>query len=361
MTAADRTAPPRLSGVVVHWHDEERLAALIDAWPRDPRFELIVVDNGGTLAAESSPGVSPIGRPGLEGRIVRPDRNLGFAGGANRGAAEARSDVILLLNPDAVPEPGALDALLDGFAAHPEAAGLAPRLEDGVGDVPNDRRHDGSNELPAAGPSQHRWQLGRLPSPGRLVLEGLFLPARGGPDEEPPAGTLVEQPAAAALAVRREEWQDVGGMDPGFYPAWFEDVDLARRLRSAGALLLYWPAARFRHALGSTVPRLGYGRFLFIYYRNLTRYLRKHHGPAWAAAARVVLPIGMLLRLALLPLRRPRRATGRSDAARGLLAVLAGALSGWRRPRALAEATDPSAPGPPHHLGDADEPDGGAQ
>jgi len=327
----DRAGRPALSGVVVHWCDEEGLAALIDSWPRDPRFELVVVDNGTRTGGRGRVADLPAG---LEGRVLRPDRNLGFAGGANRGADAARGDVILLLNPDAVPVPGALDALLDGFTTHPEAAGLAPRLESGL----EDGLEDGAGALP----SQHRWQLGRLPSPGRLVLEGLFLPARGGPEEEPPAGTPVEQPAAAALAVRREEWRDVGGMDPGFYPAWFEDVDLARRLRSDGALLLYWPAARFHHGLGSTVPRLGYGRFLYIYYRNLARYLRKHHGAGWAFVARLVLPVGMLLRLALLPVRRPRRATGRADAARGLVAVLLGALSGWRLPRDLAAATQPS-------------------
>ena len=326
--------------MVVHWRDEEGIAALTAAWPRDPRFELIVVDNG------ASEGTSLADLPAdLEARVVRPGHNLGFGGGANRGAAAARGEVILLLNPDAIPEPGALEALLDGFAAHPEAAGLAPRLEDGeAGGDAAGRGHapeDGARRTP----SQHRWQLGRLPSPGRLVLEGLFLPARGGPTDEPPAGTPVEQPAAAALALRREAWQEVGGMDPAFYPAWFEDVDLAHRLRRAGAPLLYWPAARFRHGLGSTVPRLGYGRFLFIYYRNLTRYLAKHHGAGWAAAARIVLPVGMLLRLVLLPIRRPRRAASRGDAARGLLSVVAGALSGWRLPRALAAATRPPAQG----------------
>ena len=256
--------------------------------------------------------------------------------------------MILLLNPDAVPVPGALQALLDGFAAHPEAAGLAPRAARGW----TGRRR--------RGPSQHRWQLGRLPSPGRLVLEGLFLPARGGPEEEPPAGTPVEQPAAAALAVRREEWQDVGGMDPGFYPAWFEDVDLARRLRSAGALLLYWPAARFRHGLGSTVPRLGYGRFLFIYYRNLTRYLAKHHGAGWAAAARSCCRSACSCGSPCSPLAAPGAPPAGADAARGLAGGprrralrLAPAPRSWRPRRSPRTAVERR---PPRR----DEGDGGA-
>ena len=99
----------------------------------------------------------------------------------------------------------------------------------------------------------------------------------------------------------------------------------------AGLPLLYWPAARFRHRLGSTVPRLGYGPFLYVYYRNLTRYLAKHHGRAWVVAARVMLVLGMVLRLVLLPFYRPRRAASRREAFSGILAVLAGTFSGFKR------------------------------
>jgi GT2 family glycosyltransferase len=298
---------PQLSGVVVHWHNEEPLARLTAAWPRDPRFELIVVDNGSSEPLDLGPA-----------RLILPQRNRGFAGGANAGAAEAHGEILLILNPDALPEEGTLDRLLEGFAAHPEAAGLAPRL---VG---------------PDGASQAGWQLRRLPSPWQLLLQ--TLPFSGAPESgaEPPAGTRVEQPAAAALALRRKDFEAIGGFDPGFHPAWFEDVDLAYRLKETGRPLLYWPAAVFRHGLGSTVPRLGYGRFLWIYYRNQTRYLGKHHGPLWALAARVALVPGMALRLLLLPLRRPRRAASRSEAVLGLLMVLAGTLSGWRRPRRLA-------------------------
>jgi GT2 family glycosyltransferase len=154
-------------------------------------------------------------------------------------------------------------------------------------------------------------------------------------------GTAVEQPAAAALALRRSVLREIGGLDEGFYPAWFEDVDLARRLTRAGHQMVYEPAARFAHAGGATVEGLGYGPFLWLYYRGLNRYLGKHHGAAWSLIARLTLPLGMLLRLALLPLRRPRRAAGRLAAAAGLLAVIAGAASGWRRPLEYARRFEP--------------------
>jgi N-acetylglucosaminyl-diphospho-decaprenol L-rhamnosyltransferase len=331
---------PALAGIVVHWRDEARLAELSAAWPRDdPRFELVVVDNSGSApppapeqgspaaGALPDPAVAPADPPSGSPlvRLLRPGRNLGFAGGVNAGVAASRAPLLLLLNPDALPEPGALERLVEGFAAHPEAAGLVPRLAG------------------ADGEPQFAWQLRHIPSAWGCLRQTLPWPAAGGGGgaaAEPPPGTPVEQPAAAALALRRAALAAAGGLDERFHPAWFEDVDLARRLRQAGALLLYWPQARFRHALGSTVPRLGYGRFLWIYYRNLERYLAKHHGAAWALAARASLAAGLALRLPLVPLRRPRRAASRREAVAGLLLAMAGALSGWRLPRRLAH--DPS-------------------
>lgn len=283
-----RQSRPALTAVVVHWRDEVSLERLVAAWPEEPRFELLVVDNGRTLGSVSAPA-----------RLIVPERNLGFAGGANRGAAEASSELVLLLNPDACPEPGALAGLVEAATRHPEAAGIVPRL---VGE---------------AGETQAEWQLRPLPRPWQLLLHALFLdPVRGG---EPPPGGAVEQPAAAALLLRRRIWTELGGLDASFHPAWFEDVDLARRLADHGERLLYCPTAVFRHGGGGSLDALGYGAFLEAYYRNLVRYLRKHHGRVWALAARFALVAGTTLRLAVLPLRRPRRAPGRRAAAAGLL------------------------------------------
>lgn len=297
---------PLLSAVVVHWRNEVELGELGAAWPNDARFELLIVDN-----SASAPRVSAA-------RLVRPVRNLGFAGGANLGFREARAPLVLLLNPDARPEPGALAALLEGFAAHPDAAGLAPRL------------------LSDRGAPQWRWQLRPLPSLADLVAQAMFLPLPRGPRREPEAGALVEQPAAAALVLRRDVALQLGGFEESFFPAWFEDVDFARRLRDRGLTLRYWPAARFRHGLGASLARLGYGRFLWIYTRNLARYARRHHGRGGALAVRALVGPAALVRLLVLPLRRPRRAASRREAARGLLALLAAALTGWRRPTGWA-------------------------
>jgi GT2 family glycosyltransferase len=301
---------PTLSAVVVHWHDEGALAQLASIWPADPRFELVVVDNGSDR---------PLARLLPDhARLVEPGKNLGFAGGANRGVEEARGGLLLLMNPDARPASGDpvddLKALITAFVDHPDAGALAPRMES------------------LDGEPQWRWQLRRLPRPLALLGEAFFRQAGRPLEAEPAAGAAVEQPAAAALAFRRSAWERVGGMDAALHPAWFEDVDLARRWRDAGVVVRYAPAARFVHGLGGTVPSLGYGTFLWLYARNLHRYLAKHHGRAWALAYRLLLPVGTLSRLVLLPLRTPGRAASRRAAARALWDLGLGGLTAFRLP-----------------------------
>ncbi|HUP21825.1 MAG TPA: glycosyltransferase [Thermoanaerobaculia bacterium] len=311
MSAPANETAVALCALVVHWGDRDGLGALLRAWPGEPRCALVVVDNEG---AGPPSGELPPRTTWISAR-----HNLGFAGGVNRALRATSAPFVLLLNPDAHPQPGALAALLDGFARHPEAAGLAPRLV-GAGDTP-----------------QHRWQLRPLPRARDLLGQALFLPLPAGAAREPEAGEQVAQPAAAALALRREVLVELGGLDEGFYPAWFEDVDLCRRLAARGHRLLYWPRATFRHGLGGSVESLGYGAFLWVYARSLRRYAATHHSRWLAGALRLVLAVGAILRLALLPLRRPRRAPSRAAAARALLALAVGAISGWRLPRPLRD------------------------
>lgn len=294
---------PDLSVVVVAWRSRADALELVEAFPDDPRFELVIVDNSGELER----GVPA--RPSV--RILASGTNLGFAGGSNLGAAATRAPLLLFLNPDARPAPGALAALVEGFGRHREAAGLAPRL------------------VAPDGTPQARWQLKPLPSAASLVAHAFFWNPTRGPRREPLEGERVEQPAAAALALRRAAFEAVGGFDAGYHPAWFEDVDLARRLAARGERVVYLPVATFVHRGGGSVPALGYGGFLTAYDRNLARYLRLHHGRGWELVFRALVPVGALLRTLALPLRRPRRAASRREAAGALLAVATGAWRGW--------------------------------
>lgn len=285
----------------MHWFDEAQCQKLIATWPEDPRFDLMIVDNGSERA------LSP-----TSARLLQPGRNLGFGGAVNLGIEHTRAPIILILNTDITVRPQALDRLLEGFDRFSDAAGIAPRL------------------LDAAGQSQHRWQLRPLPSVWTLLGQALLLPVGQGPDREPAQGSPVEQPAAAALALRRQVLEKMGGFDEGFYPAWFEDVDFATRLSQAGETIRYWPEAEFEHQIGGSLRRLGLRRFLWIYYSNLCRFLAKHYGRSLAITARCLLLASSLGRVLLVPVHKPDRARDRREAVTALLNLALGALTGWK-------------------------------
>jgi GT2 family glycosyltransferase len=254
-------------------------------------IELVIVDNASTDFPAA--GVASVW-PGA--RIIRNETNRGFGPAANQGARLAGGDLLLFLNPDtrAVGEP--FPPLLEAFDVHREAVAVAPRLIEADG---------GHRER------QSRFQLRRLPTLGQaarelLLLDRLFPNSRAARrshylDQDLDRPFPVEQPAAAALAVRRDVFRRLGGFDEAFIPAWFEDVDLCARLRDEGSIL-YWPGSRFNHVGGGAARSLGYDTFLPVYYRNACHYWRMHHGRTGSAAYRVLLSVGMLLRLIALPL-----------------------------------------------------------
>lgn len=237
-------------------------------------------DAGARILAEEFPTV-----------LVRAlGENLGFAHAANHGADQGDEPMLLLLNPDTEVLPGAIGALCSLLEDRPGAAGAVPLLE-GPG-----------------GRTQHLWQLRRLPTVTRLALGLAGAPAY----RQPPSDhTAVVQPAAACWLVRRTVWDGLGGLNPDFAPAWWEDVDFCARLHdrldqssfpSIEGFVVH-PSARVRHAGGSSVPIIGDAAFLSAYNRNLLLYAALHH-PARLSLIRSTLRTSLAFRSLVRPHRR---------------------------------------------------------
>lgn len=314
---------PSISVVIVSWEcPEEILACASSLAPlvatATDAVEVVVVDN----ASQHFPADELQGRlPGV--RILRNDTNRGFGPAANQGAAAATGDIVLLLNPDTAAVGNPFPAILEAFASSPPPVAVAPALVD--------VQADGAL-------AQDEFQLRRFPTLAQACRELLLLDRLwpGNPwlrhhrylDEDRTRPFEVEQPAAAALAVRRDLFLELGGFDERFVPAWFEDVDLCLRLSWHGPIV-FRPEARFAHVGGVASRTLGYDRFLPIYYRNACRFWRTHHGPAATLAFRALVAAGMLLRLALVPFP-PDRAPSRLAGARAYLRTLIQALGAAR-------------------------------
>jgi GT2 family glycosyltransferase len=144
-----------------------------------------------------------------------------------------------------------------------------------------------------------------FPSVGSLLLENLGV-GRWRRPAIPTGAVQVDQPAAAALLVRRAAFDQAGGFDERFFPAWYEDVEFARRLADLGWERWFEPRARFDHEGGYSARMMGIERFLEAYHSNQFRYARGRLSPRavpWIKGALVAGTLGRMV-------ARPRLAAG---------------------------------------------------
>jgi len=224
------SAEPRVS-VVVPVHGKlpitrRCLVALCYA-PTAVPFELIVVDDG------SSDGTAEALERELEGlRLVRHDYARGFNQACHSGVAAARAPFVVLLNNDTEPCAGWLEELLDPFERWADTGISGAQLV-----YPDGRLQEAGGIVWANG---EPWNYGRGGNP--------YAP-------EVAYARQVDYVSGAALAIRRELWAAVGGFSPEFSPAYYEDTDLAFKVRQAGYSVRYAPLARVIHHEGMSCGR----------------------------------------------------------------------------------------------------------
>jgi glycosyltransferase involved in cell wall biosynthesis len=166
----------------------------------------------------------------MEGLLVlrNPD-NQGFVASCNRGACAARGDYLLFLNNDTQVQPGCLDALMAVFQTASGAGLVGARLI-----YPNGRQQEAGGVLAADGTA---WSYGHLDEPDKPEYSYL---------------READYCSGAALAIRRDLFERLGGFDTYFAPAYYEDTDLAMRVRAAGYKVYYQPLARVVHFEGAS-------------------------------------------------------------------------------------------------------------
>jgi GT2 family glycosyltransferase len=211
---------------------DECLSALARQTYRD--FEVIVVDNGST-----DESVEHLKTNFPWARIIRNEKNLGFAGGTNSGIRNASGDYILTLNNDTRVE--------EQFIEHI----IMPMFEKDVGMCA----------------SKMLFPDGRINSTGICVSRsgaawdrGMFEPDEGNYDQL----EEIFGPCAGAALYRKAMLEEIGLFDEDFF-LYMEDVDLAFRGRLAGWKCVYVPKAVVYHHHGGTA---GFGSDLSVYYGN---------------------------------------------------------------------------------------------
>jgi N-acetylglucosaminyl-diphospho-decaprenol L-rhamnosyltransferase len=264
--------------IIVTYNSAAEIGACLDA-ALVSGAETVVVDN-----ASVDGTINEVGRRGV--RLIANTENRGFAGAVNQGFEEIKNPYVLLLNPDAV--------ILTSLEPMRQAC-----------DLPNSAGA-GGQLVDAAGQPQVGFMVRGLPTPAALVLEALLLNRcwPGNPVNrryrclgwDSSSRSRVEQPAGAFFMVRRAVWQELGGLDEGFFPLWFEDVDFCGRIRDRGYSLYYVPEAVAKHTGGHSLPQLPLEMRLIYWYRSLLRYSAKHFHPLAFRVVCLAVVMGSFLR-----------------------------------------------------------------
>jgi len=245
----------KVSAVVIsHGHARELVHSLPALAPQVD--ELLVIANiPGSLPPELPNGT----------RVLENETALSFAANANLGAAQTEHELVLIANPDAVPDAGAVAILRTFMEAHPRSGAAGPKMLYSDGTWQASRR-----SFPTVGATLvRRTPLRLLFPPLRWQRRHYLLDER--PDEPAPADTML----GAFILLRRSMLDEIGGWDPGFR-MYCEDIDLNYRAARAGWERWYVPAAVVRHEYAAVIDKKFLTRHTLWHARAMLRFLRKH-------------------------------------------------------------------------------------
>jgi len=223
-------------------------------------FEVIVVDN-----ASLDGSVDMVQREFPWVRLIRLCYNIGFAGGHNLNFRYAKGRFFMPLNSDTVVHPRAIRNLVEFMKENPSVGISGPKL----------LNPDGSLQ----------YSCRRFPTPQaalfRNTILGKWFPknryAREYLMQDWPHDEVkdVDWVSGAAICVRRELFERLGGFDERFF-MYLEDVDLCYRAHQSSYRVVYLPTAVITHAIGRSTDKVA-NRMIRQFHRSMFLFYRKHY------------------------------------------------------------------------------------
>jgi GT2 family glycosyltransferase len=259
--------------VVVSYNSRAHLRACVESVASVDNVNVTVVDNDSTDGCIET-------LAGLPVEVVRMGENGGFARGSNAGWRRGSAPQVLLLNPDATIAADSLERLVAVLESDRQVAAVAPRIVHDDGTLAYSLRR-----FPRVVPTYAQ----------ALFLHRLFPRAAWADDlvRDPEAYRRPGSPewvSGACVLLRRAALEKIGGLDEGFF-LYAEDIDLCRRLRTAGWDVRYEPAAVCVHVGGASAPS---NSLLPVLARSRIRYAKKHLSPFQALLMRGGIGLGAL-------------------------------------------------------------------
>lgn len=255
-----------ISIIIVNYNGAEYIAGCLNSILEhvSGEYEVIVVDN-----ASSDQSADIVEQQYSWARLIRCEKNLGFAAGNNIGGRQARGDLILLMNNDTV------------LVTDLQPAAELLRRGERIGIVGADMLGRDLRSLPCAG---------RFPSPLRLMKFSSMLiqPAKLAANSRPPIA--VDWMQGSLLFTTAENWRALSGLDEGYF-MYVEDVDFCRRTADRGLRTVFCPEVRYVHFGGYDASRL------YLQHAGFRRYHSKFSGWTTRMLAVSVLNLGLVARI----------------------------------------------------------------
>ena len=250
--------------------------------------EVVVVDNAssdGSIADLEGDFASAISGDRL--KIIRSEKNLGFAAGCNVGGSVATEGSILFLNPDCILGTDSLQRMFDVLAANPHAGLVGGLLLNPDGT----EQGGGRRAIPTPWRSLVRTVgLYRLTDRWPRLFFDFYLHKQPLPEKP----VEVEAVSGACMLIKRAALDDVGSWDEGYF-LHCEDLDLCMRLRQRGWKIVFVPDAPVIHHIGSCSA----ARPIFVNWhkhRGMIRFYRKFFRHQYPGVLMWLVTLGVWLR-----------------------------------------------------------------
>ena len=258
----------KLAIVIIHYNtsaDLDRCLESLAASPPAAEHRVVVVDN-----ASRDDGLADVHRRHPDCLWIFNTENAGYARGCNQGLAAVDAEYYLVLNPDVVVQPGALDALLTFADRNPRAGIVGPQLLNEDGSIQEScRRFYTFRTL-----LLRRTFLGRIFPDSEVVRRHLMR------DFDHRSARPVDWILGGCLLARREAIARTGPMDERFF-LYFEDVDWCFRMWQAGREVLYTPDARFIHRHRRDSAKGTFNRSFLLHLASLISFYEKWGMLVW--------------------------------------------------------------------------------
>ncbi len=272
-----------LSIIIVSWNVasylEKCLLSIFENPPACP-FDVWVVDN-----ASSDQTVHLVQTCFPQVNLIANTVNVGFAEANNQAIRQSTGRYVLLLNPDTLVHPQALQTLVDFMDTHPDAGGAGSLYLS-----PNGKMQHSCMPFPTV--SKEFWRLFHLDV---IWHYGTYNMNRWDQHKE----REVESLQGACLILRRAVLDEIGLLDPEYF-MYTEEVDLCYRIHQKGWKLFWVPQSIITHFGGQSTRQTAREMFLWLY-RSKIMFIRKHFGEREARRYKQVIRLGAMVRIWLIP------------------------------------------------------------